>query len=839
MSKLSKCQTKETSIKWGRICGAKALAFRYRVVIQDACGAYSTFFITTGGIMSGKCFHTEGTVGESKLQPRSVSVVIRDSKSSTTTASETPKQTGEVPKQTCEAPKQTNSETDNSVIEEKTREPSPVTKSSRRYRIISMFSEEMSKRMGRHRRSTSCPVQPPPVPQTTHTVTTPAPVAVNGRPDIINQNKKSSSVNQDNESSSEEPVTNNKNCELCAAMLTASYLAKPNVDASEKGLIKSNVEETRTDLSEQRAKDADKDASLKDSKEFLDALDIFNTRTELFLKVIQDPNSPLAHHLHSRPAFNSEKRLTKSESFPAPHSAGRSTLGPSNLEHKHGVGPSGDEMVKYEEYSTSNQISGVHNPSTGSSSALNNRYENGAAMKRFKSLRQKIRHVIRESRKERQRIVMDGFLHKVPYGHRFSKDAKEAIDLHDPAGGKCTTDRQHRFKRTASLNESVDKYCRLFESSFNREEKHQNSERCKSRVEGTPSPSQSTPKKTLERIQSLPDLRSYSFQGTHSPGDLVMPVRIVVDRNLSIGRSKFDDQESIGLSGSTENQNQLDASAETVKRVKILDDLENMKRGESVSEYRNETQSTLPPSSKLEKVSLDSVVDSDSKEGKTGHVDLSEPVDGTDSKVNKQHESAMDSPAVAVPATVIQNTDIPVEQILHSRVERAASVEFNYVKDVLQLAGVGGNDFLGTWQTTGQPVDPSVFAEVGGCLLAEPDSVVNEEGHKCNHLLLFDLINEVLLEIHERSFTYCPMPLTCRSSVHPMPMGYHVLEEVWADIKWYLSLRPDLDRSLDDAVSKDLMKGDGWMNLQFEAECVGLEIEDMVFDELLEELIWE
>ena len=178
--------------------------------------------------------------------------------------------------------------------------------------------------------------------------------------------------------------------------------------------------------------------------------------------------------------------------------------------------------------------------------------------------------------------------------------------------------------------------------------------------------------------------------------------------------------------------------------------------------------------------------------------------------------------------------------LLHVQVDMKNKAEFNYVRDVLELSGFSGTEFLGKWHSEEQPVAPSVFEEVEGCLVAQPDCSGNEEGGSCKHLLLFDLINEVLLEIYERAFSYWPMPLTCRSHVHPMPLGYHVPEDVWTDINWYLRLRPDVDESLDsdNAISHDLSKSDGWMNIQFEAECVGIGLEDLIFDDLIQELVF-
>lgn len=171
-------------------------------------------------------------------------------------------------------------------------------------------------------------------------------------------------------------------------------------------------------------------------------------------------------------------------------------------------------------------------------------------------------------------------------------------------------------------------------------------------------------------------------------------------------------------------------------------------------------------------------------------------------------------------------------------VDASNQAAFNYVRKVLELSGFTGHQSLGMWYSDNQPVDPSVYDELEGCLLLDPDCSGNGEGGQCNHLLLFDIINEGLLEIFARSYSYYPRPLSSLSNVHPVPVGENVLYKVWTLISCYLnSTSFELYPSLDYYVSKDLAKYDGWMNLQFDSECVGLELDDLLFDDLLEEII--
>lgn len=213
-------------------------------------------------------------------------------------------------------------------------------------------------------------------------------------------------------------------------------------------------------------------------------------------------------------------------------------------------------------------------------------------------------------------------------------------------------------------------------------------------------------------------------------------------------------------------------------------------------------------------------------------------LDRLDNLAKQQLESGMDTPKVAADGVGCEEVEsfnsVSDFKTPNLEVDAKDKAEFNYVRDVLELSGFSGNESLATWHSDDQPVNPLVYEEVESCLL--PDAVSGKEVGNCSHPVLFDLINEVLTEIFGRSYSYCPKLLSPLSHIRPMPSGHHVLEEVWTLMSWYLSSRPDSDLSLDYSVSRDLSKGDGWMNLQFDTECVGLELEDLIFDDLLEEV---
>ncbi|CAH8251488.1 unnamed protein product [Arabidopsis lyrata] len=153
---------------------------------------------------------------------------------------------------------------------------------------------------------------------------------------------------------------------------------------------------------------------------------------------------------------------------------------------------------------------------------------------------------------------------------------------------------------------------------------------------------------------------------------------------------------------------------------------------------------------------------------------------------------------------------------IYNHEEEDEDAYFCYVKKVLEVSG-----FLEEkWHSEEQPLNPSLLHE-----LEIHEEVVNDKE------LLFDLVNEAIVETQNQSQIYFPKTY---------PYGKRYLDEVWGRVEWSLSGlgAENRDRSLDDIVGRDLLtKSDGWMNLQGESEWLTLELEDLIFDDVLDELL--
>jgi hypothetical protein len=174
----------------------------------------------------------------------------------------------------------------------------------------------------------------------------------------------------------------------------------------------------------------------------------------------------------------------------------------------------------------------------------------------------------------------------------------------------------------------------------------------------------------------------------------------------------------------------------------------------------------------------------------------------------------------------IDEQECSVKQLANS--VKTGDAKFNFVRDVLELSGFISNEFPEAWHSIDQPLNPSLLKEM------ETFFYPNDNCHQ--HQLLFDLINEALLHIYDRSYTYFPKAFSNSPCARPLPRGSCVLEEVWSTVSRYLDFKPRPDQSLDDIIAEDMAKGDGWMKLHMEADCFALDLEELIFNELLDEV---
>lgn len=477
-------------------------------------------------------------------------------------------------------------------------------------RIKALIAEEISKKKGHHHRTSSCPARP--LLKRSDSIHHLQPSALDPLVDPVLDGGSSKNLHQTHEYSSassttdplplvshEGPVTSDKRFEECGTMFTGEFLKhnqlndNQNQPTENHTLFQEKLDNTKPMIEQMlpHSKKLTPDSSLQ-TEDFLDTLDTRNVKMA----------------------------LNKCESFPLPGSSGDRGSVPSKLTHmQEGIGSHATEKVKLHSqsqkslesrysgelvkklmpYKTEYEADGIlrskkntaefaNISSLGSIQLLKTRseiHENQVVVKSFKDIRQKIKHLIKENRKERHRIAMDAILHKIPHGREFYKEWKEiAHQLKHPAMNREGRDspgiyysspslgkgQTHHMRRTSSLKESMERYSQLYQTSFNREAKYRSSERPILRKEEASFPSFSAPK-SLARVRSLPILQAYIYQGEDS-SDPFSSGRIIsntADVTESIEHS-FVEQKSLDLPTDSENQFQLPNLAESKTQENLV-----------------------------------------------------------------------------------------------------------------------------------------------------------------------------------------------------------------------------------------------------------------------------
>ncbi|XP_031398850.1 uncharacterized protein LOC116209370 [Punica granatum] len=151
-----------------------------------------------------------------------------------------------------------------------------------------------------------------------------------------------------------------------------------------------------------------------------------------------------------------------------------------------------------------------------------------------------------------------------------------------------------------------------------------------------------------------------------------------------------------------------------------------------------------------------------------------------------------------------------------------------YIRSVLRACGLNWNELYLKSQSSDELLEPSSYGEA--------DFFCNCPQYDQN--LVFDCINEVLLEVCDDYFRFCPRVSFVKPIIRPIPDLKDAIHEVWERVRWHLLLMPQ-PQTLDQIVRRDMAKGDKWMDLRPDTESIGFETGDEILDDLIEDYVGE
>ncbi|TYK17599.1 uncharacterized protein E5676_scaffold434G004690 [Cucumis melo var. makuwa] len=145
-------------------------------------------------------------------------------------------------------------------------------------------------------------------------------------------------------------------------------------------------------------------------------------------------------------------------------------------------------------------------------------------------------------------------------------------------------------------------------------------------------------------------------------------------------------------------------------------------------------------------------------------------------------------------------------------------VIFDYVKAVLSASGLTWNQICVRWLSSEQLLDLLLIEEVD----LFPNQLCSDQK------LLFDCISEVLADVCQNFPPWFSFVKPCLRSDY--------LVEVCEGVYWHLLPLPQ-PLTLDHLVTKDMNRTRTWINIHSDAESIGTETCDAIFDDLVDDTI--
>ncbi|KAF4350650.1 hypothetical protein F8388_005467 [Cannabis sativa] len=617
-------------------------------------------------------------------------------------------------------------------------------------------------------------------------------------------------------------------------------------------------------------KDSQLSADISNQKhlnECVDILEIFKVNKEFFLKLLQDPDVG-KNQFHGLKNSNIKVRLNKSRSFPVPNYSQTRNIRPiSTLKHKQnevwfflngeksiaGAQAQQLEGSEFQNDQYTNAITG----DVDKIDSVNNHGWNQLVLDRFRIIKQKIKQALKESKTENGHTTEAGMLSDIFEGRKSinGREMSERLEITigqdgnkiDNSNDDLRMQRLQRVRRTTSLNESLDRYTQLFEHTSGSKKVPNYSHSRSLRVtieEKVPS----NTRKNCRRNLSLPDLDDFSSFLNGASHDaffrLGMPIKTLMAGSHSTSKDRDNH------SGPYHSE-----PLEPVQEIELQE-------SESSANFGYTDSLTVDGSEKRASITDTIVKDEDKsatarESSDNQEEEISVTMDPKEELLHENYESVIEN---RLSNYLTSSTEFPTSEEIkittrgsnlscHFETENA---DFNYVQFLLKVSGFTSNDEHDwTWHSVDQPLSPSLFKEMEeeedcfghDLIISEQEEQEEEEAADTtgfiNRHILFDLVNETLGDMIEKSYTYFPGGFSSfGSSIRGTPKGQHLVDEVWERTSRSLRVRPELDQTLDDVVGRDLTKGDGWMNIQWEMETVTLELEDLIFYQLLDEIMF-
>lgn len=151
-------------------------------------------------------------------------------------------------------------------------------------------------------------------------------------------------------------------------------------------------------------------------------------------------------------------------------------------------------------------------------------------------------------------------------------------------------------------------------------------------------------------------------------------------------------------------------------------------------------------------------------------------------------------------------------------------MRLGYIKAFLELSELLTEQNLEVWYLEDELVSPCLFEEL------------HQGNQTDDSKILFDCICEAVTEIQSKYFTSTPCLSSLKHKIREPPTGQNLISEINKHVE--RNLHYQFPGTLDQLVGIDL-EGGSWMDLRSEGEQMTVVLWDFIFDELLEEVVYD
>lgn len=523
---------------------------------------------------------------------------------------------------------------------------------------------------------------------------------------------------------------------------------------------------------------------------------------ELIQEIVGIGDDGTMIYLDELPKFSIKARFTKSGSFPTPDMSRKMNVSPSKLENKineswvssEGGVQSGKNIQKNKKHfrakswnvtsdSEEMSIDRKLGEAFQSLKAVSKEDEKNKGVDHQKESQPTIHHEGPDKDEASTNVFPLTVLDEHPRERDDEKDSKFGIEVDENSDIR----RDFIHRKSYSLNDSLERYSRLVEFTSRPDIELQSSKSLKLRNEYDPPTTRNV---SFTRIYSLSHLDSfYSIQKDEQgnaqlaslPLDTVPENGSLVEEDTNAEEIQNEAVEMMGDEGSLEGE-----------RSMYIGDLE-----ESIDNRK-----------------MTRIKEEDAHCSETTNEFISLPIQGSNAETSEGKN--------------LENANEEDSDLYYARELLARS---SFCKDITSEM----------WLSAEHPsMDEYIFEEMEADWHQELENETEDSMHgQCtHHQILFDVVNQAIVSLHDRASLWYPKILSSSCRVHQMPIGRRIDEEIMAITSSFLSRKAKQNQSVDDIVYGDMERDDKWMKLNSENECLAMELEDLIVDELLDELLF-